>query len=169
MNTPTAFLNDITRILSDYLSERLPKLGGGVWWEKLVLKSLSYPQRDRCRREGYTELADLDLASLLKVFQNNFDLLCNTDGDLSFESKPLFFELSYVRNRAAHIGAKGLGLRVIERDLQTMMLVLEALKYSEAVYYGVAAAWREALQRLNAICAEANSLPGHICPATLPA
>lgn len=83
-----------------FLSEHLPELGAD-WWERGVLPVLSFPQRQLARERGWTSLDDLDVASLLRVVDGNWDRW-RASNLVSYEARNWLKESAAIRNRVAH-------------------------------------------------------------------
>jgi len=65
--------------LQAMLSERLPQLAAD-WWQTLVLDKLTFQQQAFAKQHRHQKLDELDLASLLRVFdQNWYDLSQQAD------------------------------------------------------------------------------------------
>lgn len=109
-----------------FLSEHLSELGAD-WWERGVLPVLSFPQRQLARERGWNSLDDLDVASLLRVVDGNWDRW--RDSNLvSYEARNWLKESAAIRNRVAH-EAPGVqrDARRDYRDLDTLARLAGAL------------------------------------------
>jgi hypothetical protein len=63
---------DITgKCLVRYLYDRLPAISNN-WWQDAVIEKLSYSQAQRVSQKNTTKLEELDLACLLRVFDQNW-------------------------------------------------------------------------------------------------
>ena len=60
------YLYSATVELCAWLEKMLPRVGKD-WWQICVLDNLSYAQLQHAEENGYTKLADFDLAALLRV------------------------------------------------------------------------------------------------------
>ncbi|PIX42152.1 MAG: hypothetical protein COZ56_10055, partial [Armatimonadetes bacterium CG_4_8_14_3_um_filter_58_9] len=61
----------VTKQLNTYLQNVLPSLSN-AWWEELVLPSLSFQQLRFVEQRREPSLSRLDLAALLRVFDQNW-------------------------------------------------------------------------------------------------
>ena len=68
----TLFLDKTSQILATWLGKAFSELSPN-WWEDLVVEKLSIAQGNRVRSKGITTLSGLDLAALLRVFDQNWD------------------------------------------------------------------------------------------------
>jgi len=83
-----------------FLSEHLPDFGAD-WWERGVLPTLSFPQRQLAREQGWASLDNLDVASLFRVVDGNWDRW-RQSGLVSYEARNWLKESAAIRNRLAH-------------------------------------------------------------------
>lgn len=68
----TDALNEVATSLRAYLNKALPEIRSD-WWNALVVAQLTEQQLRNLRDRKVDSLAGLDLASLLRVFNFNFD------------------------------------------------------------------------------------------------
>lgn len=113
-------------VLRNVLERELPTLGQD-WWEQGVLSKLSYQQRATVDEHGWSSLADLDVAALLRVSDSNWDLLRRRNL-VKWDDRNWLKEAFSVRNRWAHEapGREPSPDRVY-RDLDTLVLLANAL------------------------------------------
>jgi len=116
--------------LARYLEDVLPRLFDD-WWEEAVLGVLSYQQRQRATRGQFDSLISLDLAALLRVFDQNWYQISSAK-DLGFEARNYVKEMLSVRNRWAHATAKGCSRDDMYRDLDTLQRFGAVIEADEA-------------------------------------
>ncbi len=116
-------LNEVARELAAFLEKKLPLLFD-EWWDQAVVKSLSFHQCQRIKQQQINSLAALDLAALLRVLDQNWFQISSHTGFLP-ESRHFVKEMQTVRNRWAHVGAKGLSWDDVYRDLDTLQRFAE--------------------------------------------
>ena len=127
-------LDDAAGALAGFLNDELPSLAGsnGQWWETRVLSVLSERQQDAVARSNAASLLELDLASLLRVIDNNWRLL---DDRHTFPQGALNFikEMYTVRNRWHGHQPAGYNPTPadIYRDLDTLERFLNIVKASD--------------------------------------
>ncbi len=126
-------MNDLYRIttveLKRFLSKHLPTMSDD-WWEKHVLDKLTFPQQRQVQEQGYSRLRQLDLAALLRVFdQNWFDLQDNLK--LPREGRNWVKELQTMRNRWAHQSIEETSANDQYRDADTLVRLLDLLDAEE--------------------------------------
>lgn len=134
-------------LIHNVLQRELPTLGQG-WWEQGVLSKLSYQQRATVDEQGWSNLADLDVAALLRVADSNWDLLRRRNL-VKWDDRNWLKEAFSVRNRWAHEapGRQPSADRVY-RDLDTLALLANALAPGSAEAQRLATARSEALALL---------------------
>ncbi len=119
-------LNSLTKQLQGLLALWLPELAAVDWWDRYVLNTLSYMQRQQAEQRGITQLSGLDLAALLRVLdQNWFDLV--NHAKLPKEARNWLKETQNIRNRWAHLPSGGLDDETHYRDLDTIERLQQAL------------------------------------------
>jgi SNF2 family DNA or RNA helicase len=123
--TVTKYLSRTNGLLVRFLETNLPAISAD-WWEKAVIDKLSYTQSERVRKSNITSLEGLDLAALLRVFDQNWYEIsqkCN----LSYEDRHFVKEMPSVRNRWAHIPSGGYFEDDIYRDFDTTQRFLKII------------------------------------------
>ncbi|MDB4712358.1 helicase-related protein [Verrucomicrobiales bacterium] len=126
-------MNDLLQLgikdLSRFLGTHLPSLSDD-WWKQNVINSLSFQQRQRADEKGFTDLCQLDLAALLRIFdQNWYDL--STHLNLPREGRSWLKELQTVRNRWAHISSERITSDDTWRDADTLFRLLSITEPSQ--------------------------------------
>jgi superfamily II DNA or RNA helicase len=111
-------LLEVTGYLARYLDEILPLIFDN-WWQDGVLNVLSPYQQRTVKEKDITELASLDLAALLRILDQNWYRI-SLKKKLSTEERHFVKEMQTVRNRWAHVGADGLPLDDVYRDMDTL-------------------------------------------------
>ncbi len=124
-----SLLDDATQELSLFLVEHLPGLGEN-WWESRVLARLTDSQRDYVIQHEDCVLSALDLAQLLRVFdQNWYDLKRNAK--LQNRARNFLKEMQTIRNEWAHMNLKGVKEERLRRESNTLRLFLETINANE--------------------------------------
>ncbi|MDZ7697758.1 MAG: Swt1 family HEPN domain-containing protein [Deltaproteobacteria bacterium] len=118
-------LGQLTKSLEEYLSNLLPSLSAS-WWQTMVVNKLSYQQQRRVEQKGIDSLSSLDLASLLRVFDQNWYEI-STKLKFSRESRHFLKEMQTVRNRWAHASPDGFPVDDIYRNLDTVQRFAEII------------------------------------------
>jgi ATP-dependent exoDNAse (exonuclease V) alpha subunit len=113
-----SYLDKTGQILTSWLGKNLPELSQD-WWEDNVLAKLSDAQGNRVRNKGISALSGLDLAALLRVFDQNWYELSQRH-QFSYEDRHFLKEMPDIRNRWAHKPADGYKPDDIYRDLDTI-------------------------------------------------
>lgn len=128
-------MNDILGFAADgirrFLETTLPPLGDD-WWKRHVVDHLTFPQQRAVTERGLTSLADLDLAALLRVLdQNWYELTQRTP--LPREARSWVRELQTVRNKWAHASGRPAPASETYRDVDTIGRLLAALGTTEGL------------------------------------
>jgi hypothetical protein len=92
-----------TADLTRFLDAHLPDLSED-WWQKHVADRLTFQQQRMVQEQGYRGLAQLDLAALLRVLDQNWYEL-SAKLSLPREGRNWVKELQTVRNKWAHLSA----------------------------------------------------------------
>ncbi len=118
-------IRDATSDLAGFLAVHLPTLAED-WWSTLVVDRLTFQQQRIVEERRFTELAQLDFAALLRIFDQNWYELSQTLS-LPREGRTWVRELQAVRNRWAHLSAAPMSAEDLYRDADTLGRVLNML------------------------------------------
>jgi len=132
--------------LARFLQAHLPALGE-TWWQQRVVERLTYQQQRILQERQFTTLEELDLAALLRVFDQNWYELCDSLG-LPREGRNWVKELQSVRNRWAHGSSQAISASDVYRDADTLERMLRILGAPEATLSLVEATKREAFSQM---------------------
>ena len=89
-----------THELAKYLTRLLPELNDN-WWQEMVLNVLNPRQKDNLLKSKDTTLDNLDLAALLRIFDQNWFRISAHMG-YEPEQRHYLKEMISIRNRWAH-------------------------------------------------------------------
>ena len=128
-------LPKVTASLAAYLEKVLPSLFE-EWWEKAVVSTLSFQQRRRIEQGKINSLSSLDLAALLRVFDQNWYQI-STKLNLTSEDRHFVKEMQTVRNRWAHAGTEGFPIEDVYRDLDTLQRFASVIDVDESLLHEV--------------------------------
>jgi len=103
----------------------LPKISNN-WWKNIVVNKLTDEQRDRVQNENITNLRELDIRALFRVFEQNVNDI-SRQCKFYKKDKNLIFDMTAVCNHWAHKPIKGYNVDEIYRDLDTMQLFLKLI------------------------------------------
>lgn len=130
-----------------FLERELPTLGPD-WWNQGVLTKLTYQQRALVDENGWSSLAELDVAAALRVLDQNWDLFKGKNL-VKWDDRNWLKEASSVRNRWAHDApGREPSLDRAYRDLDTLALLANALDPGSSEAEQLASARTAALTRL---------------------
>lgn len=119
-------LDTVCQLIKGMFRMHLPRMGED-WWERGVVKALSYPQRRTAEERGWRSLDDLDVAALLVALDGNWDMFVRW-GIIGKEGRTWLKEAISIRHRYAHqpVGAAE-ERRRFYRDVDTLFLLAHAL------------------------------------------
>jgi ATP-dependent helicase HepA len=124
-NNLTDLIQKLTPSLAKYLERVLPAISSD-WWNRAVVNNLSFQQQNRLKQRNIQSLASLDLAALLRVFDQNWYHI-STKLSLSPEIRHFVKEMQTVRNRWAHAASEGFCVDDVYRDLDTLQRFATAI------------------------------------------
>ena len=136
-------LREVGKTLCRYLQERLPRLHG-EWWRELVVGSLTFQQRRTVEQNASNSLEALDVAALLRVFDQNWHLL-SRDENMAVSDRNYLKEMQTVRNRWAHPPSVGIQTDDAYRDLDTMQRFAKFIGAEDTLLDAMAETKRELL------------------------
>lgn len=108
-----------------WLQKRLPKVTDD-WWNELVINKVSDLQREVIQNNNISELAGLDLASILRVIDKNWFVITSVGGFLNNKYRRNVHDMITVRNSWAHITPMDITKEKIISDVNTMIELLQA-------------------------------------------
>jgi ATP-dependent helicase HepA len=118
-------LGDLASHIAGILEKLLPEIGND-WWQRAVVDCLSIQQQRLIEQRRVTSVLGLDLAALLRVFDQNWrDLGYRLN--LDNQARNWLKEAQSIRNRWAHLPPGGLRSEDGYRDVDTIYRLLGAL------------------------------------------
>jgi len=118
-------LADVASVTASLLDRELPKTGTD-WWQSCVVDRLSLQQQRLIADRRVDSLAGLDLAGLLRVFDQNWHSL-GYHLSLDQQTRNWLKEAQGIRNRWAHLPPGGLRSEDAYRDVDTLYRLLSLL------------------------------------------
>jgi hypothetical protein len=95
------FQKEIVQVLSVFLSNTLPAIGGDRWWKFYVLDQLNPYQAHRLQKSKDQALGQLDLAALIRVALASCEEM-TVKKTVTQEFQDLLVTMKAIRNRHAH-------------------------------------------------------------------
>jgi len=123
-------LGDVAAAIAAVLQRELPQLGQD-WWQSNVVDRLSIQQQRLVNERRVDSLTGLDLAGLLRVFDQNWNPL-GYRLDLDQQARNWLKEAQGIRNRWAHLPPGGLRSEDAYRDIDTLYRLLGVLGADQA-------------------------------------
>lgn len=124
-------LRDVAASIAVLLQRELPKLGQD-WWQSNVVDRLSIQQQRLVNERRVESLSGLDLAGLLRVFDQNWNPL-GYRLNLDQQARNWLKEAQGIRNRWAHLPPGGLRSEDAYRDIDTLYRLLGVLGADQAI------------------------------------
>ncbi|KAI3602818.1 hypothetical protein D8I24_3217 [Cupriavidus necator H850] len=118
-------LADLAATVAGVLERSLPQVDGD-WWQTCVVDRLSIQQQKLVTERRVNSLAGLDLAGLLRVFDQNWNSL-GYRLNLDQQARSWLKEAQGIRNRWAHLPPGGLRSADAYRDIDTLYRLLGVL------------------------------------------
>lgn len=143
---PTDLLKSVALVLADYLTARLPKVGGD-WWTTRVISCMSPHQHRAIQKVTPGSLRMLDLAALLRVADGNWRTLSDMEV-LTSQDRNYLKEMVAVRNRWAHETATPVTDEDVYRDLDTIERFLRVISNSSEMVQEIQKAKKSLLARM---------------------
>jgi len=123
-------LEDVSTTIARVLQRELPQLGQD-WWQSCVIDRLSIQQQRLVSERRVDSVSGLDLAGLLRVFDQNWNPL-GYRLKLDQQSRNWLKEAQGIRNRWAHLPPGGLRSEDAYRDIDTICRLLDVLGADQA-------------------------------------
>lgn len=123
-------LGDVAILIAAVLQRELPQLGQD-WWKSNVVDRLSIQQQRLVNERRVDSLSGLDLAGLLRVFDQNWNPL-GYRLNLDQQARNWLKEAQGIRNRWAHLPPGGLRSEDAYRDIDTLYRLLGVLGADQA-------------------------------------
>lgn len=118
MSTWPIFQKEIVQVVSAFLSNTLPAIGGDRWWKFYVLDQLNPYQAHRLQKSKKQALGQLDLAALIRVALASCEEMV-VKKTVTREFQDLLVTMKTIRNRHAHAPADGIPAMIEARDLES--------------------------------------------------
>lgn len=143
-------MNELLQIaaatLCAWLGKVLPKAGPD-WWTRSVVEQLTFAQQRAVAERRVTGLEGLDLAGMLRIFDQNWYDLTQRE-TLPRDGRNWLKELQSVRNRWAHAPSGGISPQDAYRDADTLARILSVIGADSATLESVEVFKRHTLAKL---------------------
>jgi len=118
-------LSCATHEILAFLYKTLPDIGDN-WWQDMVVAVLNPRQKDNLLKSKDTTLGNLDLAALLRIFDQNWFRI---SAHMGYESEQRHYlkEMISIRNRWAHLNSNPVSDDDLYRDLDTTQRFLKMI------------------------------------------
>lgn len=123
-------LENLASRVTEILEENLPTAGED-WWRTAVIDRLSIQQQRLAIDRRVNSLSGLDLAALLRVFDQNWHAL-GYRLNLDSQTRNWLKEAQSIRNRWAHLPSSGMRPEDTYRDVDTIYRLLNSLGAEQA-------------------------------------
>ena len=115
-----------TSDLANFLQRELPAFSD-EWWQRHVIDRLSFQQQRIVNERRHTSLQQLDLAALLRIFDQNWYELSEKLA-LPREARNWIKELQTIRNKWSHLSAEDTSPSEVYRDADTLGRLLNLIE-----------------------------------------
>jgi hypothetical protein len=122
-NEINKYLNQVSSKLVRFLDRVLFNITND-WWKKNVINKLTDSQRAMTRKKNITSLKELDIAALLRVFEQNCYEISQQCSFTYREGRHSVDGVILVRNRWAHSPSTGYTENVTKRDVDILQCFL---------------------------------------------
>lgn len=95
------YMFQLNQKMGKWLDKSLPQITNN-WWQELVLNNLSSLQKDKVEKSNIRNVAGLDLASLLRVFERNWFVITSSFF-VNNKEREKIRRMQEIRNDWAHI------------------------------------------------------------------
>lgn len=124
------YLHQATGLLVAWLDVKLRRVSDD-WWNECVLDRLSYRQREIAIEKGFKELADFDLAAVLRIADKNwYDM--RSFAYLPTSERECIRDMQSVRNNWAHCAGTLPGKDAIIHDIEVLIKFFEQMETPRA-------------------------------------
>lgn len=123
-------LQEVTNNLAIFLENELPMLFKEEWWNHAVVSNLNPQQQRQLQLRNIKSLEQLDLAALLRVFNQNWYQISN-QCKLLPEDRNYVKEMQTIRNRWAHPSSENIDPEDVYRDLDTLQRFSQTIKANQ--------------------------------------
>ena len=153
----TLLMGSTAKSLRGFLERNLPQ-DRSTWWKDFVVTALSFQQQKMIEQQRITTLAQLDLAALLRVLDQNWHII-SSKCNLPSSDRNFVKEMFSVRNRWAHISTAGIADDDAYRDLDTLQRFAAVLNAEAALIDAIKTAKSEIRPPAQPIPAPSLSVP----------
>lgn len=119
------YLHQATGLLVEWLNKMLPKITEN-WWNVCVLDRLGFRQREIAIDKGFSELADFDLAAVLRIADKNWYSMRDF-AYLPNNERECIKDMRSVRNNWAHCAGTLPGKDAIIHDIEIIIKFFEQM------------------------------------------
>ena len=123
--------NKVAPLASDFLNWKLPVVGGDSWWDDCVLNKLTDNQKQVVIERNISELNQLDLTALLRLFNQNWHQL-NRITRFPPNSRGCIFKMMRIRKNLAHHPLRSVHETNSNQELRALRTILQFLNLIDA-------------------------------------
>lgn len=118
------FIHQLAAKMCSWLERCLPKLTDD-WWDDLVYNNLSQIQKDQVSSKKISELNDLDLITLLQVFDRNWFIITSLCL-VNIKERQTIKNMMSVCNSWAHITLEDVSKEKVLKDIKIIVELMQA-------------------------------------------
>lgn len=117
------YMFQLSKQMGTWLEKELPRITNN-WWNELVINNLSIMQREQVEAKHIHEIKELDLASLLRVFDRNWFVI-TSKFFINSRERDNVRKMQEIRNTWAHIAPNNINKARIIADVETIINLME--------------------------------------------
>ena len=114
--------------MGKWLNKKLPQITNN-WWQELVVNNLSTLQKDKVEKSNIHDVAGLDLASLLRVFERNWFVITSSFF-VNNKERSKIRQMQQIRNDWAHITPQDINKKKVIHDVNVIIELMQTFDAS---------------------------------------
>lgn len=117
------YMFQLNQKMGKWLDKSLPQITNN-WWQELVLNNLSSLQKDKVEKSNIRNVAGLDLASLLRVFERNWFVITSSFF-VNNKEREKIRRMQEIRNDWAHITPQDINKKKVIDDVNVIIELMQ--------------------------------------------
>lgn len=122
------YMFQLNQKMGKWLDKSLPQITNN-WWQELVLNNLSSLQKDKVEKSNIRNVAGLDLASLLRVFERNWFVITSSFF-VNNKERAKIRRMQEIRNDWAHITPQDINKKKVIDDVNVIIELMQTFDAS---------------------------------------
>lgn len=122
------YMFQLNQKMGKWLNKKLPQITNN-WWQELVVNNLSTLQKDKVEKSNIHDVAGLDLASLLRVFERNWFVITSSFF-VNNKERAKIRQMQQIRNDWAHITPQDINKKKVIHDVNVIIELMQTFDAS---------------------------------------